>query len=42
MTSNKIWFIMLDESVKKVIRFADGRHVTSEGNGNIIVLRKDG
>lgn len=42
MTSNKNLFIMLDESVRKVIRFADGRHVTSQGKGNIIVVRKDG
>lgn len=33
---------MLDESVKKDIRFIDGRHVASEGNGNIVSLKKDG
>lgn len=38
---NKKWFTMLDESVKKVIRFANGRHVTSTGRGNIVVFRRD-
>ncbi|XP_050875856.1 uncharacterized protein LOC127079512 [Lathyrus oleraceus] len=42
MTANKIWFIKLDESVKKVIKFADDIHVTSGGKGNIYVVRKDG
>lgn len=41
ITGNKNWFIMLDESIKKVIRFADGRHVTLEGKGNINVAGKD-
>lgn len=30
MSDNKSWFTKLDESIKKVIRFADGRHVTSD------------
>lgn len=42
MNGNKNLFIMLDESLKNVIRFADGRRVTSEGKGNIVVVRKDG
>lgn len=39
---NKNWLTKLDEPFKKVIMFADGRHVTSSGNGNIDVVRKDG
>ncbi|KAI5445598.1 hypothetical protein KIW84_013716 [Lathyrus oleraceus] len=35
-------FTKLDESVKKVTRFVNGRHVTSSGKGNIVVVRKDG
>ncbi|XP_050897457.1 uncharacterized protein LOC127104311 [Lathyrus oleraceus] len=31
-----------DDQAKKVIRFADGMHITLEGKGNIIVVRKDG
>lgn len=31
---------MLDESVKKVIKFANGRYVTSEGNGKHIYGEK--
>ncbi|XP_050910046.1 uncharacterized protein LOC127123913 [Lathyrus oleraceus] len=42
ITENKKWFTKLGESVKKVIKFADGRHVTSEGIGNIIVMRMNG
>lgn len=42
MTGNKTSFIELDESVKKVIKFADGRHITSGGKGNIFVVRNDG
>ena len=32
----------LDESVEKVINFADGRHITSGGKGDISVVRRDG
>ncbi|XP_050890947.1 uncharacterized protein LOC127096420 [Lathyrus oleraceus] len=42
MTVNKNWLTKLDESVKKVIRFANGGYVTSSGKGNIVVVRKDG
>lgn len=28
IADNKKWFTKLDESVKKVIKFADGRHAT--------------
>ncbi|XP_050908501.1 uncharacterized protein LOC127122160 [Lathyrus oleraceus] len=35
MAGNKTWFTKLDESVKKVIKFVDGRHITSDGKGNI-------
>lgn len=42
MTGNTKWFTKLYESVKKVIGFANGRHVTSTGRGNIVVIRKDG
>ncbi|XP_058765061.1 uncharacterized protein LOC131638517 [Vicia villosa] len=42
MTGNKNWFTKLDESVKKVIKFADGRHVRLGGKGNIYVVRNDG
>lgn len=42
MTRSKSWFIMLDESVKKEIRFAYGRYVTSLKKGNIVVLKKAG
>ncbi|XP_050910070.1 uncharacterized protein LOC127123938 [Lathyrus oleraceus] len=42
MTGNKNWFIKLDESVNKVTKFADGKHVTSEEKGNIIMVRNGG
>lgn len=42
MTGNKVWFTKLDESLKKDIKFSDGRHVTSGGKGNIYVVRRDG
>lgn len=42
MTGDKKWFTKLDESVKKVIKFLDGRHVTLTRRGNIVVIRKDG
>lgn len=42
MTGNKNWFTKLDESVKKVIKFAYCRHVTSKGRGNIVVMRRSG
>lgn len=42
MDDNKKWFTKLDELVKKVIIFADDRHVTSSGKGNVVVVRKDG
>ncbi|XP_050878702.1 uncharacterized protein LOC127082500 [Lathyrus oleraceus] len=42
LASNKNWFTKLDESVKKVIKFTDGRHITSEGRGNIVVVRRNG
>ncbi|XP_058746614.1 uncharacterized protein LOC131619543 [Vicia villosa] len=41
MTGNKTCFTKLDDLVKKVIKFADGRHVTSYAKGNINVVRKD-
>lgn len=42
MTRNKNQFTELDESVKKMIRFVYGRHVTSIGRGNIVLIRRDG
>ena len=42
MTGNKIWFTKLNESVKKVIKFADGRHIKSGGKRDISIIRKDG
>lgn len=33
---------MLDALVKKEIGFVDGRHVTSQGKGNIVLLKKNG
>lgn len=39
---NKSWFFMFDKSVKKEIRFANGRNVTSEGKGDIAMVNKDG
>ncbi|XP_050900218.1 uncharacterized protein LOC127106965 [Lathyrus oleraceus] len=42
ITDNKIGFTKLDESFKRGIKFANGRHVTSGGKGNIYVVRKDG
>lgn len=39
---DKNWFIMLDEPIKKLIIFVDGRHVTSKGKRNIVMVRKDG
>lgn len=42
LIGNKNWFIKLNELVKKVIKFADGNHVTSGGKENIYVFRNDG
>lgn len=42
MIGNKDWFTKLDESVEEVIKFANGRHITSGGKGDISVVRKDG
>ncbi|KAI5398342.1 hypothetical protein KIW84_063940 [Lathyrus oleraceus] len=42
MTGNKIWFTKLDGSFEKVVKFADDRHITSGGKGDIFVVRKDG
>ena len=42
MTGNKNWVTKLDESVKKVIKFVDGRHVKFGGKGDISIVRKDG
>lgn len=42
MTGNKNSFTKLDESIKKVIRSANGRHVTLSGKVNIATVRKDG
>lgn len=42
MTGNKNQFTKSDESVKKVTRFANDRHVTSIGRENLVVIRKDG
>ena len=42
MTGNKNWFTKLDESIKRVITFADGRHIDSGGKGDISIARKDG
>lgn len=42
MTRNKNWFIKLDESVKKGIKYVDGRHVTWDGKGDIFVVKNDG
>ena len=42
MTDNKYWFSKLDESVKKVIKFADGRHINSGGKRDISIVKMDG
>ncbi|XP_050916694.1 uncharacterized protein LOC127131844 [Lathyrus oleraceus] len=42
MSGNKNWFTKIDESVEKMIKFADGRHITSGGKGDIFVVIKDG
>lgn len=42
MTGNKNSFTKLDESLKKAIKFSDGRHLTSEERGNIVVMRRNG
>ena len=42
MTDNKNWFTKLDESVEKVIKFTDGKHIKSDGKGDILIIRKDG
>ncbi|GAU22886.1 hypothetical protein TSUD_376970 [Trifolium subterraneum] len=42
MTGNKDWFINLDESITRGIRFADNSQVNSAGIGSILVKRKDG
>lgn len=39
-TGNKTWFIKLDESIEKVIKFTDGRHITSGRKGDIYVVRR--
>ena len=33
MIGNKTWFAKVDESIEKLIKFIDGRHVTSGGKG---------
>ncbi|KAK2365584.1 putative mitochondrial protein [Trifolium repens] len=42
MTGNKKWFLKLDYSVKRNIKFADNSQVTSAGVGTVLVKRKDG
>lgn len=42
MSGNKNRLSKLDELIPKVIRFADGRHVTSRGKGNILMVIRDG
>ncbi|PNX90798.1 F-box protein, partial [Trifolium pratense] len=42
MTGNKKWFLKLDNSVKRSIKFADNSQVTSAGMGTVLVKRKDG
>ncbi|KAI5414128.1 hypothetical protein KIW84_058321 [Lathyrus oleraceus] len=42
MTGNKNWFTKLDESLKKVIKFVDGKHITSGGKRDIFIVRKVG
>ncbi|GAU44851.1 hypothetical protein TSUD_112250 [Trifolium subterraneum] len=42
MTGNKDWFINLDESITRGIRFADNSQVNYEGIGSILVKSEDG
>lgn len=42
LTGDKNWFTKLDKSVEKVTKFADGRHITLGGKGDIFVVKKDG
>jgi hypothetical protein len=42
MTSNKKWFVKLDYSVKRSIKFADSSQVMTASMGSILVKRKDG
>lgn len=42
MIGNKNWFIELDESVIRFIRFANNSMVALKGMGNILVKREDG
>ena len=42
MTGNKKWFLKLDYSVKRNIKFADNIQVTSADVGTVLVKRKDG
>lgn len=42
ITGNKTWITKLDESVDKVIKFADGKHMTLGEKKDIFVVKKDG
>ncbi|XP_073221586.1 uncharacterized protein [Cicer arietinum] len=42
MTGHKEWFVIIDDKVKREIRFADNSSVTAEGIGKILIQRRDG
>ena len=42
MSGNKNWFTKLDESIEKVIKFVDCRHIKSGGKEDISIIIKDG
>ncbi|GAU44417.1 hypothetical protein TSUD_100640 [Trifolium subterraneum] len=42
MTGNKKWFLKLDHSVRRSIKFADNSQVIYAGMGTVLVKRKDG
>ncbi|MCI95144.1 retrovirus-related pol polyprotein from transposon TNT 1-94, partial [Trifolium medium] len=42
MTGNKKWFLKLDNSVRRSIKFADNSQVVSVGMGTVLVKRMDG
>ena len=42
MTCHEDWLCDLDKSRRRRVRFADGRTITAEGIGNMMVSRKNG
>ena len=42
MTGHKDWFCEIDETVKRSIKFGDGRSVMAKGIGKVAIRRVDG